>query len=184
MAAAIAAAGAPKPSGAVGPIDSKATSKRLQQELMQLMMSGNKDVSAFPDGDNLFRWAATVKGGAGTAYEGMTFKLRMEFPAEYPYKAPAVFFSTACYHPNVDLATGTICLDILKDKWTAAYSVLTVLLSLQSLLGEPNNESPLNAAAAGQWVADIVEFRRIAVRKYRDSAGANPTSGWGAAGEA
>jgi ubiquitin-protein ligase len=58
-------------------------------------MSGNKDVSAFPDGDNLFRWAATVKGSAGTPFEGMTFKLRMEFPAEYPYKAPSIFFSTA-----------------------------------------------------------------------------------------
>lgn len=57
-------------------------------------MSGNKDVSAFPDGDNLFRWAGTVRGGAGTPYEGMTFKLRMEFPADYPFKAPTIMFAT------------------------------------------------------------------------------------------
>ncbi len=56
-------------------------------------------------------------------------------------------FETACFHPNVD-QYGNICLDILKDKWSAAYSVRTILLSLQSLLGEPNNDSPLNAYAA------------------------------------
>ena len=56
-------------------------------------------------------------------------------------------FDTPCFHPNVD-QHGNICLDILKEKWSAAYSVRTVLLSIQSLLGEPNNDSPLNAYAA------------------------------------
>ena len=56
-------------------------------------------------------------------------------------------FETQCFHPNVD-QHGNICLDILKEKWSAAYSVRTVLLSIQSLLGEPNNDSPLNAYAA------------------------------------
>lgn len=46
---------------------------------------------------------------------------------------------------------GNICLDILKDKWSAVYSVQTVLLSIQSLLEEPNNNSPLNAQAAEMW---------------------------------
>ena len=67
--------------------------------------------------------------------------------ADYPFKAPLVKFETGCFHPNVD-QYGNICLDILKDKWSAAYSVRTVLLSIQSLLGEPNNDSPLNAYAA------------------------------------
>jgi hypothetical protein len=67
--------------------------------------------------------------------------------ADYPFKAPAVRFDTPCFHPNVD-QHGNICLDILKEKWSAAYSVRTVLLSIQSLLGEPNNDSPLNAYAA------------------------------------
>ena len=67
--------------------------------------------------------------------------------ADYPFKAPSVRFETACFHPNVD-QHGNICLDILKEKWSAAYSVRTVLLSIQSLLGEPNNDSPLNAYAA------------------------------------
>ena len=71
--------------------------------------------------------------------------------ADYPLKSPSVRFETACFHPNVD-QHGNICLDILKEKWSAAYSVRTVLLSIQSLLGEPNNDSPLNAYAAKVFV--------------------------------
>jgi ubiquitin-conjugating enzyme E2 C len=76
-------------------------------------MSGLTDISAFPEGDNLFRWDATVSGVDGTAYEGLTYKLAIEFPPNYPYKPPLVKFDTACFHPNVD-TQGFICLDILK----------------------------------------------------------------------
>jgi hypothetical protein len=84
-------------------------------------------------------------------YEGLTYKLSLTFPAEYPYVAPVIRFVTPCFHPNVDAQHGSICLDILKDKWSAAYSVSTILMSLRSLLGEPNNESPLNSYAAQLW---------------------------------
>lgn len=67
-------------------------------------------------------------------YENLTFKLTLEFPANYPFAAPTVRFDTPCYHPNVD-QYGNICLDILKDKWSAVYNVRTILLSIQSLLG-------------------------------------------------
>uniref|UniRef100_A0A8C3PIC9 Ubiquitin conjugating enzyme E2 C n=1 Tax=Calidris pygmaea TaxID=425635 RepID=A0A8C3PIC9_9CHAR len=95
--------------------------KRLQQELMALM-----------------------------AYEELRYKLSLEFPSGYPYTAPTVRFLTPCYHPNVD-TQGNICLDILKDKWSALYDVRTILLSIQSLLAEPNIESPLNTHAAELW---------------------------------
>nr|XP_020833853.1 ubiquitin-conjugating enzyme E2 C-like isoform X3 [Phascolarctos cinereus] len=92
--------------------------KRLQQELMTLMV-----------------------------YEDLRYKLSLEFPSDYPYNAPTVKFVTPRYHPNVD-TQGNICLDILKDKWSALYDVRTILLSIQSLLGEPNIDSPLNTHAA------------------------------------
>ncbi|KAH6575227.1 hypothetical protein BASA62_002046 [Batrachochytrium salamandrivorans] len=127
--------------------DNAGVSKRLQSELMSLMMAKIPGVSAFPEADNLMSWVATIHGPADTPYAGLKFKLSMKFPATYPYNAPAVKFETPCYHPNIDMS-GNICLDILKDKWSAVYNVQTVLLSLQSLLGEPNNESPTECAGS------------------------------------
>uniref|UniRef100_A0A2K5NYH8 Ubiquitin-conjugating enzyme E2 C n=1 Tax=Cercocebus atys TaxID=9531 RepID=A0A2K5NYH8_CERAT len=110
--------------------------KRLQQELMTLMMSGDKGISAFPESDNLFKWVGTIHGAAGTVYEDLRYKLSLEFPSGYPYNAPTVKFLTPCYHPIVD-TQGNICLDILKDKWSALYDVRTIL--------------PLNTHAAELW---------------------------------
>jgi ubiquitin-conjugating enzyme E2 C len=105
---------------------------------MQLMMSPSPGISAFPNADgNLLSWIATITGPTETPYEGLTLKLSFEFSNNYPYAPPAVLFKTPIYHPNVDFS-GRICLDILRDKWSAVYNVQSVLLSLQSLLGEPN----------------------------------------------
>lgn len=106
---------------------------------MTLMMSPLPSISAFPSGDssNLLHWTATIHGPPDTPYAGLAFKLTFQFPTNYPYQPPTVLFKTPIYHPNVDFS-GRICLDILKDKWSAALNVGSVLLSLQSLLGEPN----------------------------------------------
>lgn len=118
---------------------------------MVLMTTTEKGISAFPDGENIFKWIGTINGPAETVYTGHKYKLQLEFPNSYPYSAPNVKFLTPCFHPNIDLS-GAICLDILKDKWSALYDVRTILLSIQSLLGEPNNDSPLNVQAALLWV--------------------------------
>lgn len=112
-------------------------SKRLQTELMSLMMSPTPGISAFPNDGDLLNWTATIEGPSETPYENLTFKLGFEFPNNYPLVPPTVLFKTPIYHPNIDFS-GRICLDILKDKWSAIYNVQSVLLSLQSLLGEPN----------------------------------------------
>jgi ubiquitin-conjugating enzyme E2 C len=102
------------------------------------MMSSTPGISAFPDADgNLLHWTGTIVGPDSTPYEGLTLKLSFTFPATYPYTAPTVLFKTPIYHPNIDFS-GRICLDILKEKWSAIYNVQSILLSLQSLLGEPN----------------------------------------------
>lgn len=133
---------------------------------MVLMMTQDKSISAFPDGENLFKWIGTICGPKETVYDSLKYKLSLEFPNSYPYTAPVVKFLTPCYHPNVD-SGGNICLDILKDKWSALYDVRTILLSIQSLLGEPNNDSPLNAQAAELWY-NQVEYKKHLMETYKE----------------
>lgn len=102
-------------------------------------------------------------------YEGLHFKLSLQFPCDYPFKAPMVKFTSPCFHPNVD-QYGNICLDILKEKWSASYDCRTILLSIQSLLGEPNNESPLNGYAAQLW-DNQDEYKRTLLKKHREAGG-------------
>ncbi|XP_066127395.1 ubiquitin-conjugating enzyme E2 C-like isoform X1 [Saccopteryx bilineata] len=122
---------------------------------MALMMSGNKGISAFPESDHLFKWVGTIHGAAGTVYEDLRYELFLAFPRGYPYRAPTVNaptvkFHTPCFHPSVD-TQGNFCLDVLKDKWSALYDVRTNPFSIQSLLGEPNTDSPPNTQAAELW---------------------------------
>ncbi|KAJ3297043.1 Ubiquitin-conjugating enzyme E2 11 [Rhizoclosmatium sp. JEL0117] len=129
-------------------------------------MANIPGVSAFPEEGNLLSWIATIHGPVGTVYDGFTYKLSMKFPLNYPFTAPTIRFETPMYHPNVDTA-GNICLDILKEKWSAIYNVQTVLLSLQSLLGEPNNDSPLNGQAADMW-SKPKEFREMVRQTWKE----------------
>lgn len=66
-------------------------------------------------------------------------------------------------HPNIDLATGDICLDLLKDAWTPAYSVLETVRAIRGgLLPYPEVDSPLNVdAAALLRGGDAVGTRRL-----------------------
>lgn len=107
------------------------------------MLCSTPGISAFPSSpENLLNWTATISGPSDTPYAALTFKLSFQFPSSYPYAPPTVLFKTPIFHPNVDFS-GRICLDILKDKWSAVYNVQSVLLSLQSLLGEPNKYAPM-----------------------------------------
>lgn len=77
------------------------------------MSGGELGVSAFPEGESIFTWIGTIEGGKGTMYEGLSYKLSLRFPMDYPFKPPLVKFETTCFHPNVD-QFGNICLDILQ----------------------------------------------------------------------
>uniref|UniRef100_A0A7N0U2S3 E2 ubiquitin-conjugating enzyme n=1 Tax=Kalanchoe fedtschenkoi TaxID=63787 RepID=A0A7N0U2S3_KALFE len=148
-------------------VDTQSVLKRLQSELMALMMSGEAGISAFPEEENIFTWKGTIAGIKDTVFEDTEYKLSLSFPTDYPFKPPKVKFETGCYHPNVDVY-GNICLDILQDKWSSAYDVRTILLSIQSLLGEPNTSSPLNNQAAAMW-SNQEEYRKMVMKLYKQS---------------
>ncbi|KAK6919651.1 Ubiquitin-conjugating enzyme E2 [Dillenia turbinata] len=110
-------------------IDSQSVLKGLQSELMTLMMSGDGGISAFPEEDNIYYWKGTISGSKDIVFKGTEYKLSLSFPTDYPFKPPKVRFETGCFHPNVDVY-GNICLDILQDKWSSAYNVRNILLSI------------------------------------------------------
>jgi ubiquitin-conjugating enzyme E2 C len=109
----------------------------LQKKLIDIMPKPTPDIIAFSDDENLTKWTTTIDGPADTPPANLVFKLSKKFASNYSYIPPTVLLKTLLYHPNIDFS-GRICLDILKDKWGAIYNIGTVLLSLQSLLGEPN----------------------------------------------
>jgi len=116
--------------------------KRINKELKDLTEDPPANCSAGPQGDDLFDWIATIMGPEGTPYHGGIFFLRINFPSDYPFKAPKIAFTTPIYHCNVN-KSGGICLDILKGQWSPALTISKVLLSITSLLSDPNPDDPL-----------------------------------------
>jgi len=114
----------------------------------------NKDapegISAEPHEDNLRYFDVTIKGPDGSPFQGGQFKLELFLPEDYPMAPPKVRFLTKIYHPNID-RLGRICLDILKDKWSPALQIRTVLLSVQALLSSPNPDDPLATDVAKHY---------------------------------
>lgn len=126
---------------------------RIKNELKELLIDPPTNCSAGPRGDNLFLWDATVMGPAGSVYEGGIFFLEIGFPEQYPYRPPTVEFLTKIWHPNIN-ARGDICLDILKEQWSPALTISKVLLSICSLLTDPNPSDPLMPEIAALYLRD------------------------------
>ena len=117
--------------------------KRLRQEIKELKSSDIVEISAGPiNKDNIYNWSATILGPESSPYEGGIFLLNIYFPNEYPFKPPKVEFRTKIYHPNIN-KDGSICLDILKNEWSPALTISKILLSISSLLTDPNPDDPL-----------------------------------------
>ena len=142
--------------------------KRIVKELEELRKDPPANCSAGPLKEDLFVWGASLMGPTDSAYEGGIFALSIKFPPDYPFSAPKVHFNTKIYHPNIN-SKGAICLDILKDRWSPALTISKVLLSICSLLTDPNPDDPLVVAVADMYRKNPKEFDKIArywTRKY------------------
>jgi len=116
--------------------------KRIQKEYQDFNKDPPAQCSAGPIADDLFHWQATIMGPSESPYEGGVFFLEIHFPTDYPFKPPRIAFNTKIYHPNIN-SNGSICLDILRTQWSPALTVSKVLLSICSLLTDPNPDDPL-----------------------------------------
>jgi ubiquitin-conjugating enzyme E2 D/E len=100
-------------------------------------------------------------GPEGSPYEGGIFYLRIDFTNDYPFKPPKIMFLTKIYHCNIN-SSGAICLDILKEQWSPALTISKVLLSICSLMDEPNPNDPLVSEIAHLYKTNKTEHNKIA----------------------
>jgi ubiquitin-conjugating enzyme E2 A len=117
-------------------------------------------VSAAPLSDSsIFEWTATIVGPTDTPYEGGIFRMELSFGSEYPDKPPKVRFINRVFHPNI-FVDGSLCLDLLQGAWSPAQTVESLLVSIRSLLADPNCSSPANPEASSLYQTNRKEYRR------------------------
>eukprot|EP01084_Bolivina_argentea_P016553 30956_1 len=116
--------------------------RRITKELKDIEKDPPANCSAGPSGDDLFHWTGTILGPPDSPYEDGIFLLDIHFPQDYPFKPPKVRFTTKIYHCGINDKGGHM-LDILKDNWSPALTISKIMLSLCSLLTDPNPDDPL-----------------------------------------
>ena len=134
--------------------------RRIQQEIKESRTKNNPSIQwDLKDPSNNRNWWAFIIGPEGTPYDGFKLTLNITLPDNFPFSAPQVSFTANIWHPNVG-TSGNICLDILQGNWTPALKLSSVLLSISSLLGDPNPASPLNGEAGRQYTSNREEYNR------------------------
>jgi ubiquitin-conjugating enzyme E2 D/E len=135
--------------------------KRLYNELKELKTSPIDNCSADLVGDDIHKWNAIILGPSNSPYENGIFYVSITFSKKYPFEPPICKFNTYIYHPNID-KYGNICLDTLKRNWTPAISTSKLLMSICSLLDDPNPDDPLDIDIADLYKNNKDEFIRKA----------------------
>jgi len=124
------------------------------------------------DDSSMFAWKVYLEGPKDTAYEGGIFQLQFNFPSDFPMSPPTLKFISDFWHPNVYM-NGNVCISILhppgedpmsgelpEERWLPTQSVSTILLSVISMLGDPNTSSPANVDASIQWARDQEGYKK------------------------
>ena len=130
-------------------------SAKAAREYKQITENPPEGLTAGPiDEENLFEWECLVLGPDSTPYEGGCFHALLSFPKDYPMNPPKMRFTTPIWHPNIH-SDGKVCISILhapgedatgyersEERWSPVQSVEKVLISVISMMAEPNDESP------------------------------------------
>ncbi|KAL6034169.1 hypothetical protein STEG23_000476, partial [Scotinomys teguina] len=135
--------------------------KRIEKEYLAMTEDPPTHCSAGPEEENMFHWQATIFGPDDSPYQGGVFLLAIHFPNNYPFKPPQISFITKIYHPNIS-TNGSICLDILDSHWSPALTISNILLSICSLLCDPNTDDPVLPGIAQLYLHNYKEYDKLA----------------------
>lgn len=142
---------------------SKYSTLLLQQQLRDVCKHPVEGFSiGLVDDSNIYEWQVMIEGPSNTLFEGGLFPALLKFPKEYPEKPPTMTFMTpGFYHPNV-YPDGRVCISILheakedmfnqqediSEKWRPILGIESILVSVVSMLADPNPDSPANVDAS------------------------------------
>ena len=146
-----------------------ASKARLMREMSLLQKDPPPGVAAYaPDPSDMTSIRAQITGPEGSPFEGGIFLLTVNITGRYPFEPPRCRFLTPLYHPNID-SGGRICLDTLKSppagSWSPAVSLPSLLLSIRSLMAEPNPDDGLVPEISELYKRNPAEWQREAKKR-------------------
>lgn len=87
-------------------------------------------------------------------------------PLRYPFAPPKVFVKNCVLHPNVDVTTGELYLEILSFReWKPVFTINSIIFAIESVLYEPNLEyypnTEFNIGMVNLLRTDLDGFKQI-----------------------
>ena len=154
---------------------SKFSKALLQKQFKDLSKEDNLGLSVgLIDENDFYNWSVVLFGPTDTIYEGGFFRALLNFPDDYPNSPPKMKFTSQMFHPNI-YPDGNVCISILHkpgkdefneqekedEKWRPSLGAEEILLSVISMLNDPNCDSPANVDAAVMFRKNQEEYKNI-----------------------
>ncbi|AFZ81741.1 ubiquitin-conjugating enzyme E2, putative [Theileria equi strain WA] len=152
----------------------------LKRQYIELTKDPCSMFSVGLEDDDIFKWRVCFEGPPETPYEGGIFSVILTFPEDFPNSPPQMLFEQEMWHPNI-YPDGKVCISILhppgtdryneqekpEERWRPIFGVESILISVISMLGEPNLESPANVDAGIHLKSNPADYRKKVQRLAR-----------------
>ena len=102
--------------------------KRKEKDVMKLILSEYE--VKLKDETKMDSFTVTFIGPKDSPYEAGLWHVDVLLPEQYPYKSPSIGFANKIFHPNIDEASGSVCLDVINQTWSPMYELKNIFLNI------------------------------------------------------